>query len=250
MSEQRVCLVHYHEIGLKGKNRAHFEKQLITNIKAVLGDAPVARIKRISGRICLFEEEGATYEQSCELVDLIAGIPGVARVSCGYRCEQDLEVMYETAIKALSDVPSFETFKVQARRNHTDFEIDSMQLNQLVGAVLCRSFQDKKVLMKNPDVEVRVEVIQGHCYIYAHSVQGVGGLPVGSAGKVVTLMSSGIDSPVATWCGACGCSFLWSARDARYERVFGRRYRTRARAHGLLRTTLCGADRRIPAQDR
>ena len=48
MSEQRVCLVHYHEIGLKGKNRAHFEKQLITNIKAVLGDAPVARIKRIS----------------------------------------------------------------------------------------------------------------------------------------------------------------------------------------------------------
>lgn len=55
MSEQRVCLVHYHEIGLKGKNRAHFEKQLITNIKAVLGDAPVARIKRISGRICLFE---------------------------------------------------------------------------------------------------------------------------------------------------------------------------------------------------
>lgn len=107
--------------------------------------------------------------------------------------------MYETAIKALSDVPSFETFKVQARRNHTDFEIDSMQLNQLVGAVLCRSFQDKKVLMKNPDVEVRVEVIQGHCYIYAHSVQGVGGLPVGSAGKVVTLMSSGIDSPVATW---------------------------------------------------
>ena len=199
MSEQRVCLVHYHEIGLKGKNRARFEKQLITNIKAVLGDASVARIKRISGRICLFEEEGATYEQSCELVDLIAGIPGVARVSCGYRCEQDLEVMYETAIKALSDVPSFETFKVQARRNHTDFEIDSMQLNQLVGAVLCRSFQDKKVLMKNPDVEVRVEVIQGHCYIYAHSVQGVGGLPVGSAGKVVTLMSSGIDSPVATW---------------------------------------------------
>ena len=209
MSEQRVCLVHYHEIGLKGKNRAHFEKQLITNIKAVLGDAPVARIKRISGRICLFEEEGATYEQSCELVDLIAGIPGVARVSCGYRCEQDLEVMYETAIKALSDVPSFETFKVQARRNHTDFEIDSMQLNQLVGAVLCRSFQDKKVLMKNPDVEVRVEVIQGHCYIYAHSVQGVGGLPVGSAGKVVTLMSSGIDSPVQRGASRVVVRCLW-----------------------------------------
>ena len=199
MALQRVCLVHYHEIGLKGKNRAHFEKQLVTNIKAVLGDAPIARIQRISGRICLFEDVEATYEQSCELVGLVAGIPGVARVSCGYRCEQDLEVMYDTAIQALADVPHFETFKVQARRNHTDFEIDSMQLNQLVGAALCRAFQDKKVLMKNPDVEVRVEVIQGHCYIYAHSVVGVGGLPVGTAGKVVSLMSSGIDSPVATW---------------------------------------------------
>lgn len=201
MTLQRVCLVHYHEIGLKGKNRSRFEKQLVTNIKAVLDGlgSQVARIQRISGRIALFENLDATYEQSCELVDVIAGIPGVARVSCGYRCEQDLEIMYATAIQALADVPSFETFKVQARRNHTDFEIDSMQLNQLVGAALCRAFQDKKVLMKNPDVEVRVEVIQGHCYIYAHSVAGVGGLPVGTAGKVVTLMSSGIDSPVATW---------------------------------------------------
>jgi thiamine biosynthesis protein ThiI len=199
MSLQRVCLVHYHEIGLKGKNRSHFEKQLVTNIKSVLGDAPIARIKRISGRICLFVDMDVTYERSCELVDLVAGIPGVARVSCGYRCEQSLKTMYDTAIQALSDVPAFETFKVQARRNHTDFEIDSMQLNQLVGAALCRAFQDKKVLMKNPDVEVRVEVIEGHCYIYAHSIVGVGGLPVGTAGKVVTLMSSGIDSPVATW---------------------------------------------------
>lgn len=199
MALQRVCLVHYHEIGLKGKNRSRFEKQLVTNIRAVLGDAPIARIKRISGRICLFEEEDISYEQSCALVDLLAGIPGIARVSCGYRCEQDLEVMFATAIRALSDVPSFETFKVQARRNHTDFAIDSMQLNQLVGAALCRAFQDKKVLMKDPDVEVRVEVIEGHCYIYAHSIVGVGGLPVGTAGKVVTLMSSGIDSPVATW---------------------------------------------------
>lgn len=195
---RRVCLVHYHEIGLKGHNRKRFEKQLITNIQALLDDSSV-KIKRISGRICLFLPVEATFEESCVIADRIAGVPGIARVSCGYQCMQELEVMYETAIQTLSEVKDFTTFKVQARRNHTDFPIDSMQLNQLVGASLCRAFPEKKVAMKNPDVEVRVEVIQGWTYIYGRSIAGIGGLPVGSAGKAVCLLSSGIDSPVATW---------------------------------------------------
>ena len=197
-TRHRVCLVHYHEIGLKGHNRKKFEQQLIANIEALIENSEV-RIRRISGRICLFLPDSSTYEDSCRLADQIAGVPGIARVSCGYRCAQDLEEMYETACMALTDAGDFYTFKVQARRNHTDFAIDSMQLNQLVGAALCRAFPDKKVAMKNPDVEVRVEVIQGSTYIYGRSIQGIGGLPVGSAGKAVCLLSSGIDSPVATW---------------------------------------------------
>ena len=197
-TRHRVCLVHYHEIGLKGHNRKKFEQQLIANIEALIKNSEI-RIRRISGRICLFLPDSSTYEDSCRLADQIAGVPGIARVSCGYRCAQDLEEMYETACMALTDAGDFYTFKVQARRNHTDFAIDSMQLNQLVGAALCRAFPDKKVAMKNPDVEVRVEVIQGSTYIYGRSIQGIGGLPVGSAGKAVCLLSSGIDSPVATW---------------------------------------------------
>lgn len=194
---RRVCLVHYHEIGLKGHNRAQFEKRLVSNIKALLNGG--VKIKRISGRVALFLDEGATFEDACRIADQIAGVPGIARVSSGYRCAQDLECMYDTAIKALSDAGEFDTFKVSARRNHTDFAIDSMQLNQLVGGALCRAFPDKSVRMKNPDVEVRVEVIQGYTYIYGRSIPGIGGLPVGSAGKAVCLLSSGIDSPVATW---------------------------------------------------
>lgn len=194
---RRVCLVHYHEIGLKGHNRAQFEKRLVSNIKALLNDG--VKIKRISGRVALFLDEGATFEDACRIADQIAGVPGIARVSSGYRCAQNLECMYDTAIKALSDAGEFDTFKVSARRNHTDFAIDSMQLNQLVGGALCRAFPDKSVRMKNPDVEVRVEVIQGYTYIYGRSIPGIGGLPVGSAGKAVCLLSSGIDSPVATW---------------------------------------------------
>ena len=154
---RRVCLVHYHEIGLKGHNRAQFEKRLVSNIKALLNDG--VKIKRISGRVALFLEEDATFEDACRIADQIAGVPGIARVSSGYRCAQELECMYDTAIKALSDAGEFGTFKVSARRNHTDFPIDSMQLNQLVGAALCRAFPEKSVRMKNPDVEVRVEVI-------------------------------------------------------------------------------------------
>lgn len=195
---RRVCLVHYHEIGLKGHNRKRFEKQLIQNIEAILHSSDI-KIRRISGRICLFLSEETSFEDACKIADRIAGVPGIARVSCGYRCAQDLDVMYDTAIKALADAGDFTTFKVQARRNHTDFTIDSMQLNQLVGAALCRAFPEKKVAMRNPDVEVRVEVIQGSTYIYGRSIPGIGGLPVGTAGKAICLLSSGIDSPVATW---------------------------------------------------
>ncbi len=194
---RRVCLVHYHEIGLKGHNRAQFERRLVSNIKALLRDG--VKIKRISGRICIFLPSDSSFEDACSVADQISGVPGIARVSSGYRCEQDLDVMYDTAVKALADAGSFQTFKVSARRNHTDFTTDSMQMNKLVGAALCKAFPDKKVQMKHPDVEVRVEVIQGWTYIYGRSIPGIGGLPVGSAGKAICLLSSGIDSPVATW---------------------------------------------------
>lgn len=95
--------------------------------------------------------------------------------------------------------------------------------------MLCEAFPDKKVQMHDPDAMVHVLVVQGSVYVYARSERGVGGLPVGSAGKVVTLLSSGIDSPVATGCrasrrGVRAGTFLRSSADARYERVFGAGY--------------------------
>ena len=107
--------------------------------------------------------------------------------------------MEEAALAAMADVDDFTSFKVQARRNHTDFEVGSMDMNRIIGAALCEAHPEKKVQMKNPDVVVGVEVVQNAAYVYARSVRGVGGLPVGSSGKVACLLSSGIDSPVATW---------------------------------------------------
>ena len=196
---QRICLMHYHEIGLKGHNRASFENRLMKNAQAILAEYPVVTMRRISGRILVFVKEGTPYDEACEMARVMARIPGVARVSCGYICHQDLDEMCDAAAQALADAEPFYTFKVQARRNHTDFPINSMDLNQQVGAYLCHNFPEKKVKMKEPDVEVHVEVIEGSTYIYAWTIRGVGGLPVGSSGRVMCLLSSGIDSPVAVW---------------------------------------------------
>ena len=196
---QRIILVHYHEIGLKGHNRSVFEKRLLRNLEALLSAYPLVTIHRIAGRLCVFLREGTDCGTAVACADAIVGVPGVARVSCGFKCERDLGQMGEAALLALAEAGEFASFKVHARRNHTDFPIDSMQMNRDVGALLCAAHPDKRVIMKNPDVTVGVEVVQSAAYVYARSVRGIGGLPVGSSGRVACLLSSGIDSPVALW---------------------------------------------------
>ena len=196
---QRIIIVHYHEIGLKGHNRASFEMRLLKNLEALLAPFPVVTIHRIAGRLLVFLREGTDWETAKLVSDAIGGIPGVARVSCGFKCARELDVMAEAALVALAEAGTFATFKVAARRNHTDFATGSMDMNQIIGAALCEAYPNKQVRMKNPDVTVGVEVVQNASYVYARSLPGIGGLPVGSSGKVVCLLSSGIDSPVATW---------------------------------------------------
>ncbi len=194
MSE-RVCLVHYHEIGLKGKNRSIFENQLVTNLKCALRNTPLKCVKRICGYILVTFEGGATRDYQ----DLIGKVPGVARVSLAHECPRDLAEYSQAAIVSLGEAGSFSTFKVHAHKSSTDYPVHTLDINRQVGAALCEAFPDKKVDVHNPDVTVHVNVVQGSVYVYAVSERGAGGLPVGTAGKVVTLLSSGFDSPVATW---------------------------------------------------
>ena len=192
----RVCLVHYHEIGLKGKNRATFENQLVNNLRRALRGYAVADVRRVSGHLLVTDESGRVSD---EMAAAIARVPGVARVSLAYLCSLSEQEYCGAAVKALSEAGEFSTFKVHARRSSTNYELHTLDIHQLVGGVLCDAFPDKKVEMHNPDMIVHVLVVQGSVYVYAASQVGVGGLPVGTAGKVVTLLSSGFDSPVATW---------------------------------------------------
>ena len=193
----RICLVHYHEIGLKGKNRPAFENQLATNLRHAL-KGHGAEVRRVSGHLLVTPEEG---DATRELADAVSRVPGVARVSLAYACGLDEGEYCEAAVRALSEAGDFSTFKVHARRSSTEYHLHTLDINRLVGGVLCEAFPDKKVEMHGPDVTVVVYVVQGTTYVYADtgSEPGVGGLPVGTAGKVVTLLSSGFDSPVATW---------------------------------------------------
>lgn len=196
---QRICLVYYHEIGLKGHNRKAFEERLLKNLEALLSPFPVVTIHRISGRLCVFFKEGTSSEVALEAAAVIARVPGVARVSSGFKCERDIDQMTEAGIAAMAEAGEMSCFKVHARRSHTDFPVGSQDMNRIIGGNLSDAYPDVAVKMKDPDVTVGIEVVQNASYVYARSEPGVGGLPVGSSGRVVSLLSSGIDSPVASW---------------------------------------------------
>lgn len=192
----RVCLVHYHEVGLKKRNRSAFENLLKKNITFALSDLSITSVERISGHLLVTPQDP---EDADEAYKRLLMIPGIARVSMAWRTGREESEYMKAAELALKDMPNAASFKVQARRANTDFVKNSMELNVEIGAHLCALFPQLTVVMKEPDAVVNVLVIQGSVYTYAASEPGIGGLPAGSGGKVVSLLSSGIDSPVATW---------------------------------------------------
>jgi tRNA uracil 4-sulfurtransferase len=192
---ERVCLVHYHEIGLKGRNRAQFERQLRENIGAALAGFPAGKIERVASRVAVRVTEP---ERVDEVASRIAEIPGVQYVIPAYRSPREPEDMELAALLALREAGSFRSFRVTAQRSNTDYPERSMDINRRIGATL-QAETGAQVDLSSPDVNVRVDVVQGYVYVSSRVMQGVGGLPVGSSGKLISLLSAGIDSPVASW---------------------------------------------------
>lgn len=196
--DSRILLIHYHEVGLKGRNRAKFERQLKQNIQTSLTDIKGLAVSRISGRLLI----EASPDSCCDMeviARIVSSIPGVVRVSRGVSVSRDLDAINHASLSILEQSQPFVSFKVAARRANTDYPIDSMQLNQRVGAYLNQNLPDKIVKMEDPDIKLHVEIIEGRAFVYAHTIKGIGGLPVGSSGTVVCLLSAGLDSPVAAW---------------------------------------------------
>jgi thiamine biosynthesis protein ThiI len=188
-----VLLVHYHEIGLKGRNRPRFERQLRDNLQRALGDSAGA-VKIRAGRL-------EVVDPKPDAVTRATRVFGVANVAPAWKVPGDLDAITARAVavtRAVDDARAFSTFAVRARRARTDFPHTSQRVNEVVGDAV-RLTLGKQVHLGAPDVTVRIEIVEGRAYVSADKLPGPGGLPVGTAGRVISLLSAGIDSPVASW---------------------------------------------------
>ena len=181
---EKVIVVHYGEIATKGENRSFFERKLVEAIRRATG----GKVKRKYGRI--------EVEFSGDAVEKLAKIPGIRYFGVGYRTSLDLSEIREAALKALPE--SSQTFKVDASRSNKSFPLNSIEINRDVGRFIVER-TGKKVDLKNPDAKVWIEICEKEAYVYSARIEGVGGLPVGVAGRVIALISGGIDSPVASF---------------------------------------------------
>jgi thiamine biosynthesis protein ThiI len=220
---ERVALVHYHEIGLKGRNRASFEKRLAANLRSAVEGLTDVGPQRVASRVLVPISDPARAD---EVVAAAAATPGVTSVSPAWIVEQDLPAIFAAAELAVAEAVAASprpprTFAVRARRSATDFPVTSDKMNMAIGDHI-RVATGLSVDLGDPDVTVHVEVVQAYAYVYALKVIGPGGLPSGTSGRVVSLLSAGIDSPVATWRmlkrGAVVVGVHFSGRPATDER--------------------------------
>jgi len=177
-----MYIIHYDEIGLKGKNRGKFEDQLVDNIKHL------GKVKKDFGYMVLDAED---VDEELKL------IPGIAYFGNALKSELSLDDA-GLKVKEILSGKSFVNFRIACSRHNKQFEKTSQQVNEILGGVVLDNF-DCKVKLKNAELTVYVEVCNKEIYVYTEKVLGVSGLPVGSAGKVVCLLSGGLDSPVASF---------------------------------------------------
>ena len=195
---EKLILVRYGEIYLKGQNRPFFERTLVDNIKKVLGNYDNPKVFRSQGRIYI---EEIPVERA--VLDALSKVFGIIGINPAWKTEKELDsirtmlkVIVEDALgKTSGENP---TFKVESRRADKTFPMGSMDLNREMGAFILQNFPKLKVDVHNPDIRINLE-IREHAYAYHENIPGAGGMPVGTNGKTALLLSGGIDSPVAGW---------------------------------------------------
>jgi len=196
----RIALVHYHEIGLKGRNKGAFERRLQSNIVWALRDVPGAEVVRVASRVLVRIADEAAVPSVAEV---LSHVPGVSYTAMGVDVPAERDAIAVAALSVAREEiarrgSAIRTFGIESRRSATEYPERSLDINRRVGELI-REATGLIVDLSAPDLLVRVTVVQGTAYIYAQRVEGPGGLPVGTSGKVVALMSAGIDSPVAAW---------------------------------------------------
>ena len=194
-----VILCHYGEIGLKGKNRSYFEKMLQENLRKALNRfAPDTfnSIGRMYGRLIIrLNDHGQNEIESITAV--LKNVCGLVYFAPAIKTVQDMETITKLAEKIMT-TGEYATFRVTARRPDKDFPISAQKINEDVGAAIL-AVTGKKVNLSNPEKICFIDVVDKRAFLYTERIHGQGGLPVGVSGKVLSLLSGGIDSPVAAY---------------------------------------------------
>lgn len=191
----RVLSVSLGEIALKGLNRKYFEDQLIKQMRRAIKDLGIEKIYKEQGKIYI-EGEIANYPL---MISRLKKVFGLVYISPCVRVEKDVEAITLAAIETIKEImenKNIKTFKVDTNRADKSFPIKSPEFSRKMGGVILRNFDDLKVDVHNPDVYINIDIKQ-NAYIYSEKIKGYGGLPIGTNGKGLLLLSGGIDSPVA-----------------------------------------------------
>lgn len=193
----RAFLIKYAEIGVKGKNRHLFEDALIHQIKFALKKCEGRfLVYKTQGRIFVEAESEFDYEDTIEQLKHVFGIAGICPMI--YVEDEGFEKLCETVVRYMDDVypDKHRTFKVHCRRARKNYPKESMEVNADLGEVLLGAYSELRVDVHEPEILLNVE-IRDRIYIYSEIIPGPGGMPVGTGGKAMLLLSGGIDSPVA-----------------------------------------------------
>ena len=193
---KEVLLCKYGEIVLKGANRSYFEDMLCKELRK--------RAKKCGNFEVLRAQSTVYIEPQDDFCDMDAmlceaqKVFGIVAIARAYVCDKSLEAISEAAREFIApEIRNYKTFKVEAKRSDKRFPLDSMDLSREIGGVLLSVNPRVKVDVRNPEIIVKVEVRERAAYIYAGHHKGAGGMPVGTNGKGLLLLSGGIDSPVA-----------------------------------------------------
>lgn len=192
---KEIILAKYGEIALKGDNRNTFEDMLVKNIKRRLKKIGKFEYFRRQSTIYIEPLEDAYIEQALESLKNVFGIGAIQRCAV---FEKDFEVVAANVGEYLKPaLENAKTFKVEAKRSDKSFPLKSPDIQQKLGDVVLDNFPHLSVDVHNPEVTVRLEIRDNGAYLSAQRIIGAGGMPVGSSGKALLMLSGGIDSPVA-----------------------------------------------------
>ncbi len=195
---KEIILIKNGELTLKGLNRFTFEDALITNIKRHLKELGKVSIKKAQSTIYIEPvEEDFPFEEALERISRVFGIAAYSRCCV---VNKDMDEILSACVPYLAPImESIKTFKVEAKRSDKQFPLKSPEICREVGGKLLEAFPHLRVDVHSPDEVITVEIRDYAAYIRAGQLHGIGGLPVGTAGKAAILISGGIDSPVAAW---------------------------------------------------